>query len=89
MVRTYGGDTQAEVALLYAEDAPKMAADGWIPVSQAWVADEWPASMWILATVLVIVGIGIVILFAMAFFKPRRTLMVTYARGMEGLVKPA
>lgn len=78
LIRTYAGETQREAALLYAEDALRLAADGWIPISQVWVADEWPTSMWIIATVLIVVGIGIVLLFAMAFFKPIRTLLVTY-----------
>ena len=78
MIRTYTGENQEEAALLYADDAPRMAAAGWIPISQVWVAGEWPTSMWIVATILVVVGIGIVLLFAMVFFKPIRTLLVTY-----------
>jgi hypothetical protein len=81
LIRTYAGETQREAALLYAEDALQLAADGWIPISQVWVADEWPTSMWIIATILIVVGIGIVLLFAMAFFKPIRTLLVTYGDG--------
>lgn len=80
VIRTYTGESQGEAALLYAEDAPKMAAAGWMPLSQVWVAGEWPTALWIVATVLVVVGIGIVLLFAMAFFKPMRTLLVTYRR---------
>jgi len=38
MVRTYGGNHQGEAVLLYAEDAPKLAADGWVPVTQGWLA---------------------------------------------------
>ncbi|MDQ3345794.1 MAG: hypothetical protein M3473_05805 [Chloroflexota bacterium] len=81
LIRMYTGENQEDAALLYAEDAPRMAADGWTPISHVWVAGEWPTSMWVVATVLVVVGIGIVLLFAMAFFKPMRTLLVTYRGG--------
>ena len=40
MVRTYAGENQWQASQLYAEDAPKLAAEGWTPVTQAWVADE-------------------------------------------------
>lgn len=84
LIRTYTGQNQEDAALLYAADAPTMAADGWLPLSQVWVSGEWPTSMWIVATVLIVVGIGIVLLFAMAFFKPIRTLLVTYGRASGG-----
>ena len=80
MVRSYTGDTQTQAALRYAEDAPALAAEGWIPVSQAWVEGEWPTSMYVVATILVLFIIGIFLLFAMAFFKPKRILLVTYSR---------
>jgi len=80
MLRSYTGETQQEAAVLYAEDAPNAAADGWMPISQVWLAGEWPTSYWIIATVLVFVGIGIVFLFLLAVFKPDRTLLVTYGR---------
>jgi hypothetical protein len=80
IVRSYGGQNQSEAFLLYADDAPNLARDGWVPVTQVWVADEWPMTAWIGATLLVVVGIGIVILFVMALYKPVRTLAVTYRR---------
>jgi len=82
MVRTYGGDNQAEAVLLYAEDAPKLAADGWVPVTQGWVADDWPGSAYIAATLLVVVGIGVLLLIVFSFYKPVRTLVVTYQRAV-------
>ena len=78
MVRTYDGQNQQHAAVLYAEDAPKQAAEGWVPVTQVWVADDWPTSAYIAATILVVVGIGIALLIVFAFYKPVRTLMVTY-----------
>jgi hypothetical protein len=80
MVRTYQGNSQPAAVLLYAEDAPSQAVDGWVPVSQVWASDEWPTSAYFAATALVIVGIGIVLLIAMAMYKPQRTLVVTYER---------
>lgn len=80
MVRTYAGQNQPEAAALYAQDAPNLAADGWVPASQVWVADDWPQSAYIAAAILVIVGIGIALLILFSFYKPVRTLMVTYHR---------
>ena len=80
MVRTYGGDNQLDAAMQYAEDAPKLATEGWVPVTQAWVADDWPTSAYIAAPILVIVGIGIALLILFSLYKPVRTIMVTYHR---------
>jgi len=89
VVRTYTGQGPSDAALLYAQDAPNMAAEGWVPISQVWVTGEWPTSLWILSSVLVLVGIGIVMLFALAFIKPTRTLLVTYGRPTRGATAPA
>jgi hypothetical protein len=80
MVRTYAGRNQMDAARLYAEDAPNLAADGWVAVTIVWVADEWSTGAIALAAVLILVGIGILILAAMVFIKPMRTLLVTYQR---------
>jgi hypothetical protein len=80
MLRTYAGNNQMEAARMYAEDAPGLASEGWVPVTQVWVADEWSTSAIALAAVLIIVGIGIILLGIMVFIKPVRTLMVTYER---------
>jgi CHASE3 domain sensor protein len=80
MLRTNAGTNQMHAARLYAEDAPGLAAEGWVPVTQVWVADEWSTAAIALAAVLIIVGIGIILLGIMVFIKPVRTLMVTYQR---------
>ena len=80
LVRTYAGQNQPEAAALFAQDAPNLAADGWVPVSQIWVADDWPQTAYIAAAILVIVGIGIALLIVFSLYKPVRTLMVTYQR---------
>ena len=80
MVRTYSGDSQQRALVLYAEDAPNHAADGWVPVSQTWAQGEWPGPAYLAATLLIIVGVGILLLILMAMYKPTRTLVVTYAR---------
>ena len=87
MIRTYSGDNQQAALLLYAEDAPVRAAEGWVPVSQTWVNGEWPTQAYLAALFLVIVGIGIVLLIVMGMYKPTRTLVVTYAR--EEATQPA
>ena len=85
MVRTYAGKNQMDAARLYAEDAPNLASDGWVAVTVVWVADEWSTAAIALAALLVLVGIGILILAAMVFIKPVRTLLVTYQRGVPAV----
>jgi hypothetical protein len=80
MVRTYHGTGQQDAVLLYAEDAPSQSVGGWVPIAQTWANGEWATSAYIAATILVIVGIGIVLLIVMGMYKPQRTLVVTYAR---------
>lgn len=86
MVRTYSGKNQQDALVLYAEDAPLQASEGWVPVSQAWANGEWPTQAYLAALFLVIVGIGIVLLIVMGMYKPTRMLVVTYAR--EGDTPP-
>ena len=83
IVRTYSGNNQTQAATLFGEDAPRLAAEGWAPVAEVWVADEWSTSAYVAAALLVIVGIGIVLLLLFAFVKPKRTLMVTYQRAPD------
>ena len=85
IIRTYAGDNQMHAARLYAEDAPDLSAEGWVPVTQIWVADEWPFSAFVIATILIVVGIGIIMLAVMAVIKPTRTLLVTYQRGVASV----
>lgn len=80
LVRTYAGQNQMEAAEMYGADAPVLATEGWVPVTQVWVTDDWPQSAYIAATILVIFAIGIALLILMTFFKPSRTLLVTYQR---------
>jgi hypothetical protein len=80
MVRSYGGQNQGEAATRYAEDALRLADEGWVAVTQTWVADDWNPAAYIAALVLVIFVIGIFLLIVMALIKPTRTLLVTYQR---------
>ena len=84
MVRTYAGQNQPQAAALFAADAPNLAVEGWVPVTQVWVADDWPQTAYIAAAILVIVGIGIALLILFSLYKPVRTLMVTYQRSASG-----
>ncbi|HEX5039860.1 MAG TPA: hypothetical protein VFW95_06985 [Candidatus Limnocylindria bacterium] len=84
MVRSYAGANQGEAAARYAEDALKLADDGWVAVTQTWVADDWNPAAYLAALVLVIFVIGIVLLIVMALIKPTRTLLVTYQRPQPG-----
>ncbi|HEU4862749.1 MAG TPA: hypothetical protein VFU44_03150 [Candidatus Limnocylindria bacterium] len=81
MVRTYSGNSQQDALVLYAQDAPARADDGWVPVSQTWANGEWPTQAYFAATLLILAaGIGVVLLIVMAMYKPKRVLVVTYAR---------
>jgi hypothetical protein len=84
MVRTYAGQNQPEAATLFAADAPNLAVEGWVPVTQVWVADDWPQSAYIAASILVIAGIGIALLIVFSLYKPVRTPLVTYQRPAGG-----
>jgi len=80
LVRTYSGVDRADAAARYGADAPLLADEGWVPVTQVWVPGEWSTGQYLLAFLLVplIIGIGLLVLFAVV--KPTRTLMVTYQR---------
>jgi hypothetical protein len=80
VVRSYTGANQGEAAVLFAEDAPRLAADGYVPVAQVWVASEWSWLAYLASLVLVIFVIGIFLLVLLGVVKPVRTLMVTYHR---------
>lgn len=80
LVRTYAGNNQGEAAARFGEDAVRLATEGWAPVAQVWVADDWPQSAYIAAVILVIFVIGIFLLMLFSIIKPVRTLMVTYQR---------
>jgi hypothetical protein len=84
IVRTYGGRNQQDAALLYAKDAPALAADGWRPTTVVWVADDWSWPAYLVALILVIFVIGIFLLILMGVVKPVRTLLVTYERTTAG-----
>jgi hypothetical protein len=80
MVRTYRGRNQAESAELFAEDAVKLADEGWVVAAQAWVEGDWSSGAYLVAAILVIFIIGIALLVLFGMYKPKRTLMVTYQR---------
>lgn len=84
MVRTYSGADRADAARRYGEDAPVLAGEGWVPITQVWVAGDWSSGQYLLAVILVpfVIGIGLLILFTVV--KPTRTLMVTYQRPLDG-----
>jgi hypothetical protein len=80
MVRTYHGRNQAASAELFAEDAVKLAEEGWVVAAQAWVEDDWSSGAYLVAAILVIFIVGIALLILFGIYKPKRTLMVTYQR---------
>ncbi len=80
MVRTYHGRNQGESVELYAEDAVKLADEGWVVAAQAWVEGEWSSQAYLVATILIVFIVGIFLLILFGIYKPKRTLMVTYHR---------
>lgn len=77
VVKTYRG-TQETAAKQFEWDAAKMAAQGYQPVSQAYLPGTWGAGSFILALLLCVVLIGIVVFVYMLLVKPHGTLSVTY-----------
>lgn len=79
IVRTYKGSPQ-RAAQLFEEDARRLAAEGYRPVNQSYVAGSWGCGAFLLALIAFVVLIGILIFIYMLLVKPDGTLTVTYQR---------
>lgn len=75
--RSYTANSR-EAARTFAQEAPIFEDQGYIPVSHSWVPGEWGSGWMILALGTVVIGIGLVLLLAMAAIRPVGTLTVMY-----------
>jgi hypothetical protein len=76
---TYKGK-QAEATAEMVIDAEILAEEGYVPVSQQYVAGEWTMAHWIGAFVLLVVLVGIIVLAYMVANRPPGALTVVYER---------
>jgi hypothetical protein len=83
IVRTYGGETQAQAADAFARDAQELAGQGYFPVAQSWAEEQWGCAMILLAFLLCFVVVGIPLLIFMLLAKPGGSLAVTYRLEFE------
>ena len=91
LVRTYRGG-QNDAMALFKADAPKLAAEGYFPMSQIWVPGSYGFGAFLFALLLCLIVIEILIFVAMLIVKPKGTLTVTYefrAASREKTVLPA
>ena len=77
IIRTYKG-SQSGAAQAFQQDAVRLAAQGYVPVSQVWAQGSWGCGAFLVALVLCVVLIGILVFIYMLLVKPAGTLTVTY-----------
>lgn len=86
VVKTYHGDHDG-AQRAYRKDAPKMAEQGYFPITQSWAEGSHGCGSFLFALVLCVVLVGILIFFYMLIVKPPGTLTVTYELREESLVE--
>jgi len=77
VVRTYVGNESSATAW-FQRDAESLAASGFFPTTQTWVAGTYSGLAFFFALLLSLVGIGIPLLLYMLIVKPDGRLSVTY-----------
>jgi hypothetical protein len=77
LARVYPGTHEAAVELFQA-DAELLTAVGYFPVGQSYAEGRYSDTIVLLASVLVVVGIGLLMLIYMAAVRPPGSLAVTY-----------
>ena len=77
LARVYPGRHESAVEL-FQEDAELLTANGYFPVGQSYSEGRYSDTWVLLATVLVFVGIGLLMLIYMAAVRPPGNLAVTY-----------
>ncbi len=77
IVKTYTGRND-EATREFREDAPRMAAQNYFPISQQYQAGEYGCGAFVVALLLCFILIGIVVFIYMLIVKPPGTLTVTY-----------
>jgi hypothetical protein len=67
-----------EAIRTFAAEAPIFEEHGYVPVSHSWVPGEWGSGWMIVALGTVFIGIGLILLLAMAAIRPSGTSTVMY-----------
>ena len=80
LARTYPGDHERAVEL-FQMDAEALADHGYLPVAQSYSEGRYSGGTIAAATILVVVGIGIVMLIYMAAARPPGVLAATFVLG--------
>lgn len=76
-VREYKGKL-AEATLLFQQDAVRMAAADYYPISQVYQPGSWGCGAFLVALLLFVVLVGILVFIYMLIVKPPGSLVVTY-----------
>ena len=77
VVRTYRG-SQSSATNAFQNDAARLAAQGYVPISQSWAPGSWGCGAFLVALLLCLLLIGILVFIYMLIVKPAGTLTVTY-----------
>jgi hypothetical protein len=93
LARVYPGHHE-EAVELFQLDAENLVRHGYVPVAQSYAQGRYALWLATLASVLVLVGIGLLVLLFMAAVRPPGNLAVTYlrhdvARAIPGVGLPA
>jgi hypothetical protein len=89
IVKTYVGRLD-EATKSFQEDAPRMAARNYFPISHQYQAGEYGCGSFVLALLLCFVLVGIIVFVYMLIVKPPGTLTVTYEyRQVKGRAEDA
>jgi len=81
VIRTYPASSHEAALAMFAQDARVLAAQGYQPISQQWVADDsGRGCFWLVVVIILLVTIiGILLLPFVMGGRKRGTLTVTYA----------
>jgi hypothetical protein len=79
IVKTYRGSQSAAMAA-FQRDANKLAAEGYVPITQTWLPGTYGCLSFLVALLLCVIVIGLIIFVYMLIVKPDGTLSVTYSR---------
>ncbi|MEO6755102.1 MAG: DUF4339 domain-containing protein [Chthoniobacteraceae bacterium] len=78
IIRSYQG-SQEQAWSEFQGDAKRMAAQGYVPISQTWTPGEYGCGSFLAALLLCVILIGFLIFIYMLIVKPPGTLTVNYA----------
>lgn len=85
VVKTYRG-REREAMEAFRQDAERMAANGYHPVSQTYAQGTYGCASFIFALLLCVILVGFIVFIYMLIVKPAGTLTVTYAKNSAAQV---